>query len=93
MIRGIAQGDVAVLVVPANNGGYECSIQKGNHKKGCFKGETRVQAEICHAMGVEQIIVCINKMDDRSVKWSEERYNQIKEEMEKILKKIGYIFF
>ena len=91
MIRGIAQGDVAVLVVPANKGGFEYSILRGNHRKGIPKGESRVQAEMCHAMGVEQMIVCINKMDDRSVKWSEERFKEIKEEIGKILTKIGYI--
>ena len=91
MIRGIAEGDVAVLVVPADKGGYEASIQRGNHRMGILKGESRVQSEICHAMGVEQMIVCINKMDDRSVNWSEERFKEIKAEIGEILTKIGYI--
>lgn len=90
MIRAMAQGDVALLVVPADKGGYECSIERGSHKKGILRGETRVQAKLCYAMGVEQMIVCINKMDHESVNYSEERFNQIKQDVQKILMKIGY---
>jgi elongation factor 1-alpha len=41
-------------------------------------------------LGIEQLIVGINKMDDTSVNWSEERYNEIKTEVDKMLTKIGY---
>merc|ERR1719516_682771 len=36
------------------------------------------------------MIVCINKMDDKSVKYSQSRYNEIKEEFGKFLTKVGY---
>ena len=36
------------------------------------------------------MIVCINKMDDGNVKYSESRYNEIKDEMSKYLAKVGY---
>jgi elongation factor 1-alpha len=36
------------------------------------------------------MIVLINKMDDKSVNWSESRYNEIKNEVSQFLKKIGY---
>lgn len=36
------------------------------------------------------MIVCTNKMDDKTVNWSEERYNEIKKEMSDYLKKVGY---
>jgi elongation factor 1-alpha len=90
MISGASQADVALLMVPANKGGFETSIAKGNHKKGQVQGQTRQHARLCHLLGIEQLIVGINKMDDPSVNWSEERYNEIKGEVEKMLTKIGY---
>jgi len=41
-------------------------------------------------LGVKQMIVCVNKMDDKSVQWSQERYTNIKEEVSNFLKKVGY---
>lgn len=90
MISGASQADVALLMVPANKGGFETSIAKGNHKKGEVQGQTRQHARLCHLLGIEQLIVGINKMDDKSVAYSEERYNEIKSEVEKMLTKIGY---
>jgi len=36
------------------------------------------------------MIVCINKMDDKSVNYSQARYEEIMEEVSKFLKKVGY---
>ena len=41
-------------------------------------------------MGVKQLIVAINKMDDKSVQYREVRYTEIKDALSKFLKKIGY---
>jgi elongation factor 1-alpha len=41
-------------------------------------------------LGVKQMIVCVNKMDDKSVNWSETRFNEIVTEVSSYLKKIGY---
>jgi len=41
-------------------------------------------------MGVKQMIVCINKMDDKSVNWDKTRYEEIKKEVSDYLKKVGY---
>jgi len=90
MISGAAQADVALLMVPANKGGFETSIAKGNHKKGQVQGQTRQHARLCHLLGIEQLIVGVNKMDEQSVKWSKDRYDEIKSEVEKMLTKIGY---
>jgi elongation factor 1-alpha len=77
-------------MVPANKGGFETSIAKGNHKKGEIQGQTRQHARLCHLLGIEQLIVGINKMDEKSVQYAEERYIEIKSEVEKMLTKIGY---
>jgi len=90
MISGASQADVALLMVPANKGGFETSIQKGNHKKGEVQGQTRQHARLLHLLGVEQVIVGINKMDDKSVGFSQDRYKEIKDEVAKMLTKIGF---
>merc|ERR1712173_65057 len=82
MISGAAQADVALLMVPANKGGFETSIQKGNHKKGEVQGQTRQHARLLHLLGVEQVIVGVNKMDDKSVGYKKERYDEIKTEVD-----------
>ena len=90
MISGASQADVALLMVPSNKGGFETSIAKGNHKKGEIQGQTRQHARLCHLLGIEQLIVGINKMDDKSVNWDESRYKEIYGEVSKMLTKIGY---
>merc|ERR1719408_882714 len=90
MISGAGQADVALLMVPANKGGFETSIQKGNHKKGEVQGQTRQHARLLHLLGVEQLIVGINKMDDKSVGYRESRYKEITDEVKKMLTKIGF---
>ena len=88
MITGAAQADVALLMVPATKGSFETSIQRGNHKEGKVQGQTRQHAKLCHLLGIEQLIVGVNKMDGAD--WSEERYNEIKENVTDMLKKIGF---
>jgi elongation factor 1-alpha len=90
MISGASQADVALLMVPSNKGGFETSIARGNHKKGEIQGQTRQHARLCHLLGIEQLIVGINKMDSASVNYSESRYKEIKSEVDKMLTKIGY---
>jgi len=37
------------------------------------------------------MIVCINKMDEKTVNYAEDRYEEIKKEVSDYLKKIGYV--
>jgi len=91
MISGASQADVALLMVPANKGGFETSIQKGNHKKGEVQGQTRQHARLLHLLGVEQVIVGVNKMDSTQPKpYSEARFKEIEREVKKMLTKIGF---
>ena len=55
-----------------------------------IQGQTRQHARLCHLLGIEQLIVGVNKMDDKSVNYSEDRYKEIRGEVEKMLTKIGY---
>jgi elongation factor 1-alpha len=79
---GISQVDVGVLVIDAITGGFEAGISKD--------GQTREHALIAFTMGVKQLIVVVNKMDDKSVSYAEARFNEIKEEVSKYLTKVGY---
>jgi elongation factor 1-alpha len=90
MISGAAQADVGVLMVPAD-GGFITAIQKGDHKKGEVQGQTRQHARLIQLLGVKQLIVCINKMDsDPAGPYSEDRYNEVVEEMKLMLIKVGW---
>ena len=90
MITGASQADVALLMVPSNIGGFETSIAKGNHKTGEIQGQTRQHARLINLLGVEQLIVGINKMDDKSVNYAQARYEEIKKEVQGMLVRVGW---
>merc|ERR1712127_822959 len=89
MISGAAQADVALLMVPAD-GNFTTAIQKGNHKAGEVQGQTRQHSRLINLLGVKQLIVGVNKMDCDVAKYSEERYEEIKDEMASMLVKVGW---
>lgn len=82
MITGTSQADVAVLMVSSAVGEFEAGISA----KGC----TKEHALLAYTLGVRQMIVAVNKMDDKIVQYSEKRYNEIKDEVGAYLKSIGY---
>lgn len=82
MITGTSQADIAVLVIDAAEGRFEAGISK--------EGQTREHALLAHTLGVKQMIVAVNKMDDNTVSYSHERYNEIKEEVSAYLTHLGY---
>jgi elongation factor 1-alpha len=82
MITGTSQADVALLVVASGTGEFEAGIAKN--------GQTREHALLAYTLGVKQLIVIVNKMDDKSVNWSESRFEEIKKEVSNFIKKIGY---
>jgi len=82
MITGTSQADVAILVIDSSQGGFEAGISKD--------GQTREHALLAYTLGVKQMVVACNKMDDKTVKYAEARYIEIKDEVSSYLKKIGY---
>jgi len=82
MITGTSQADVAVLVIDSSQGGFEAGISKD--------GQTREHALLAYTLGVKQMIVACNKMDDKTVKYDQSRYTEIKTEVSAYLKKVGY---
>jgi len=88
MISGASQADVALLLVPA--AGYEETIAKPDRKAGVIEGQTRQHARILNLLGVEQLIVGVNKMDAKGVDYSEVRFNEIRDNTRHMLEKIGW---
>ena len=88
MITGSATADVGLLLVPAEKGGFEAAIAKADPKSGVEEGQTRQHARLLYLLGVDQIIVGINKMD--ACNWAEDRFEEIKGEFVKMLQMIGY---
>lgn len=82
MITGTSQADVAILIVASGTGEFEAGISK--------EGQTREHALLAFTLGVKQMIVAVNKMDDKSVNYSESRFTEIKKEVSTYLKKVGY---
>jgi elongation factor 1-alpha len=88
MITGSSSADVGLILVPAEKGGFEAAIAKADPKQGVEEGQTRQHARLLYLMGIEQIVVGVNKMD--SCGWSEERFEEIKGEFAKLLQHIGF---
>jgi len=82
MITGTSQADCALLMIASPQGEFEAGVSKD--------GQTREHALLAFTLGVKQMIVCINKMDEKTVNYSEERYTEIKREVSDFLKKVGY---
>nr|XP_044995765.1 eukaryotic peptide chain release factor GTP-binding subunit ERF3B [Jaculus jaculus] len=82
MIGGASQADLAVLVISARKGEFETGFEKG--------GQTREHAMLAKTAGVKHLIVLVNKMDDPTVNWSSERYEECKEKLVPFLKKVGF---
>jgi elongation factor 1-alpha len=78
MITGASQADAAILVVSARKGEFEAGVGAG--------GQTREHAFLARTLGIEQLVVAINKMDDSTPKWSSDRYEEIKAEVTELLK-------
>ena len=88
MITGAGCADAALLLVPAEAGGFETAVARGDHSSGEVQGQTRQHARLLGLLGIEKLIVGVNKMD--SCNWSEQRFNEIKEEMTKMIQQSGF---
>jgi len=75
MITGTSQADAAVIVVGAAEG---------------VQTQTKEHVFLARTLGVAQIIVAINKMDATKPPYAEARYNELKDEMTKLLRGVGY---
>ena len=78
MIAGASQADFAVLVVDASTGSFESGL----------RGQTKEHALLVRSMGLQRIIVVVNKMD--AVHWSKERFEEIQQQTLAFLTMAGF---
>ncbi|KAG7263757.1 hypothetical protein CRUP_027994, partial [Coryphaenoides rupestris] len=72
--------DVAVLVVDASRGEFEAGFEAG--------GQTREHGLLVRSLGVTQLAVAVNKMDQ--VNWQQERFQEIISKLGHFLKQAGF---
>ena len=75
MITGTSQADAAVLNVAANDG---------------VNAQTKEHAFLARVLGVQELIVNVNKMDISGVDWSQDKYNSVVAEVTGLLKMAGF---
>jgi len=73
MITGASQADAAILVVSCKDGVQE---------------QTKEHMYLSKVLGINQIVVAINKMD--TVNYDESKFNEAVEQVKKLLTSIGY---
>ena len=75
MITGTSQADAAILVVAAPEG---------------VMAQTKEHMFLARTLGVKQMIIAINKMDATKPPYDKNRYEEVKEEVYKLTKSVGY---
>ncbi len=73
MITGASQADAAIIVVSGTEGPME---------------QTKEHVFLSKTLGINQIVVAINKMD--AVNYSEAKYNEAKDKMTKLIMSVGF---
>jgi len=75
MITGTSQADAAILVVAAPEG---------------VMAQTKEHMFLARTLGVKQMVIAINKMDDTKPAYDKNRYETVKSEVDKLAKSVGY---
>jgi len=75
MITGTSQADAAILVVAAPDG---------------VMAQTKEHMFLARTLGVKQMIVAINKIDDTKPAYDKSRYEAVKADVDKLAKSVGY---
>ncbi|KAK9079772.1 hypothetical protein SSX86_001445 [Deinandra increscens subsp. villosa] len=81
-ISGASLADIGVLVISAREGEFETGCESCE--------ETREHVQLTKTWGVSKLLVVVNKMDDPTVNWSKERYDEIESRMVPFLKLSGF---
>ncbi|KAK9240548.1 hypothetical protein V1525DRAFT_395308 [Lipomyces kononenkoae] len=80
MIAGASEADFAVLVIDSSPNAFEAGFVQS--------GQTKEHALLVRSLGVQRIIVAVNKVDN--VNWSEFRFDEVKEILLAFLSAAGF---
>ena len=80
MVAGCCNADVALLI---------CSAKRGEYESG-LKGQTLEHILIAKTMGVDNLLIGINKMDHGTVNWNKDIYKSIVDKITAITRKIKF---
>ena len=79
MIAGASQADFAILVIDASTGNFESGL----------KGQTKEHALLVRSMGVQRLVVAVNKLD--TIAWSQPRFHEIEQQISAFLTSAGFL--
>ncbi|KAF9259486.1 hypothetical protein L218DRAFT_963518 [Marasmius fiardii PR-910] len=82
MISGAAQADIAILVISARKGEFETGFERG--------GQTREHVMLVKTAGVSKLVIAINKMDEPTVNWNKDRFEEIKRGLLTFVRTAGF---
>lgn len=80
MIQGASQADIGLLVISARKGEFETGFERG--------GQTREHAMLAKTLGINKLIVVINKMDECN--WAQERFDECVGKLRPFLRMCGF---
>ena len=80
MISGAAQADAGLLVVDSITGEFEAGFSP--------QGQTREHATLLRSLGLQQLIVVINKLD--AMNYSQQRFDEIVSTLSPFLSQLGF---
>ncbi len=80
MISGAAQADAALLVIDAAKGAFEAGFGPN--------GQTREHALLVRSLGVQQLVVVVNKLD--ALDYEQARFDEIVDKLKPFLAQAGF---
>ena len=82
MIMGATLADFGGLVISARRGEFEAGFEQ--------EGQTREHIQLARSLGIEKLVIVVNKMDEATVSWKQARWDQIRTELTPFLNQNGY---
>ena len=82
MIMGATLADFGGLVISARRGEFEAGFEQD--------GQTREHIQLARSLGITKLIVVVNKMDEPTVSWKKQRWDDIRTSLTPFLHTCGF---